>query len=205
MKEKSPVFEENYQYYLDRLRKCDLVPRADILGVEIDAGGLVIPFFGLPHRVSTDGIIGPGGLRPSYSVCIVLFKYVLLCPDQVPVKGDWASFRDFKDSGPLVVFFATEVEAFLARNFQGEILRLESAAKWLGGRVLKRAFSHDLSVQFDPLPRLSMLMLFNDRDEEFPAQCSVLFERRTEVYLDMESVAILGHELSRTLVQFKLR
>jgi hypothetical protein len=203
MKEKSLVFEENYEYYLDQLGAIDLSSRADVLGANVEADGLVIPFFGSPHRVSATGITGPDGLRPPYSTCIVLFKYVLLCPDRIPVRGTWASFRDFKDAGPLVVFFANEVEALLAQNFQGQTHLLASAAKQLGGRTPDAVFSHDLSIQFDPLPRLSMLMLFNDRDEEFDAQCSVLFERRTEAYLDMESVAVLGHILSGTLVHFK--
>lgn len=200
MKEKSPVFEENYQYYLDRIGAIDLAARADVLGAHVEADGLVIPFFGAIYRVSATGIIGPDGLRPSYSICIVLFKYVLLCPESVPVKGAWASFKDFRDAGPLVVFFANEVEALIAQNFQGKAALLASAAEKLGGRTPDAGFSQDLSVQFDPLPRVSMLMLFNDRDEEFPAQCSVLFERRTEAYLDMESVAVLGHILSGTLV-----
>ena len=37
-----------------------------------------------------------------------------------------------------------------------------------------------------------LLLLFNDKDEEFPAQCTVLFEKRTETYLDMECVAMVG-------------
>jgi hypothetical protein len=36
------------------------------------------------------------------------------------------------------------------------------------------------------------LILFNDADEEFPAQCMVLFERRAENYLDMECLAMVG-------------
>ena len=47
-------------------------------------------------------------------------------------------------------------------------------------------------MQIDALPRIPLLLLFNDRDEEFPAQCSVLFEKRTEAYLDMECVAMVG-------------
>ncbi len=203
MKEKSPVFEENYQYYLDRIAAVDLPSRADILGSHIDAGALVIPFFGAPYRISATGIVGPDGRRPPYRTCIVLFKYILMCPKHLPVKGEWASFRDFKDAGPLVVFFANEVEGLLSENFKGELPLLASAAEKLGGRSPDVRFSHDLSVQFDPLPRLSMLMLFNDRDEEFPAQCSVLFEQRAEAYLDMESVAVLGGILSGSLVRLK--
>jgi len=35
-------------------------------------------------------------------------------------------------------------------------------------------------------------MLFNDTDDEFAAQCAVLFERRAEKYLDMECLAMVG-------------
>ena len=39
MKEKSPVFEENYQYYLDRIGAIDLAARADVLGAHVEADG----------------------------------------------------------------------------------------------------------------------------------------------------------------------
>ena len=203
MKEKSPVFEENYQFYLDRLATVDLPARAEVLGAGVEGGGLVIPFFGNPHRISSGGVIGPDGLRPSYSVCIILFKYVLMCPEKVPPRGPWTAFRDFRDAGPLVVFFANDVEAALAMGFQGELPQLAAAARHLGGRAPAQSFPYDLSMQFDPLPRVSIMMLFNDRDEDFPAGCSVLFENRTEAFLDMESVAVLGRLLSGSLLHRK--
>jgi len=203
MKKKSPVFEENYQYYLKRIGALDLPLCADILGAEVDAGGLMVSFFGRPHRISGDGVIGPDGLRPSYSTCIILFKYILMCPDAVQARGPWNSFRDFKDAGPLVGYFTKEVETQIARGFEGDVNRLAVAAEKWGGRLPETVFSCDLSVQFDPLPRLSMLMLFNERDEEFPSHCSVLFERQTASYLDMESVAVLGHVLSEGLLALK--
>jgi hypothetical protein len=46
------------------------------------------------------------------------------------------------------------------------------------------------------LPKIPVLLLFDDADEEFPAQCKVLFERRAEHYLDPECLAILGMLLS---------
>ena len=44
-------------------------------------------------------------------------------------------------------------------------------------------------------------MLFNDADEEFPAQSAVLFERRAEKYLDMECLAMVGMLLFEYLKQ----
>jgi hypothetical protein len=49
------------------------------------------------------------------------------------------------------------------------------------------------------LPRVPLLLLFNDADDEFPAACSVLFERRAAGYLDMECLAMLGMQLARRL------
>jgi len=40
--------------------------------------------------------------------------------------------------------------------------------------------------------KVRVLMLFNDADDEFAAQCAVLFERRAEKYLDMECLAMVG-------------
>jgi hypothetical protein len=54
-------------------------------------------------------------------------------------------------------------------------------------------------VRFEALPRVSLLLLFNDRDDEFPAGCTVLFNRQAESYLDPESLAMTGGLLSRRL------
>ncbi|MCP4666106.1 MAG: DUF3786 domain-containing protein, partial [Deltaproteobacteria bacterium] len=78
---------------------------------------------------------------------------------------------------------------------------LAEASNALGGRPPDMDLSYELSVQFDPLPRVPLLMLFNDQDEEFPATCSVLFERRAEKYLDAECLAMLGRLLFTSLTK----
>jgi hypothetical protein len=56
-------------------------------------------------------------------------------------------------------------------------------------------------MQFNALPEIPVLMLFNDADEEFPAQCAVLFERCAEKYLDIECLAMVGMLLFEYLKQ----
>ena len=46
---------------------------------------------------------------------------------------------------------------------------------------------------------LSLLLLFNDRDDEFPAGCKVLFNQHAEAYLDPESLAMTGSFLAKRL------
>ena len=55
--------------------------------------------------------------------------------------------------------------------------------------------NYDIAMQFDALPKIPVILLLNDADEEFSAKCSVLFERRAEKYLDAECIAMLGWQL----------
>jgi hypothetical protein len=71
----------------------------------------------------------------------------------------------------------------------------------LNGHPPAADFPYDLSLQFSALPKIPVLMLFNDADEEFPARCAVLFERRAEKYLDMECLAMVGSLLFEWLKQ----
>ena len=89
-------------------------------------------------------------------------------------------------------FFASNVENLIAVTFSGLVNELEKACTTLGGSHPGIELSYDLIMRFDPLPKIPLLMLFNDADDDFPANCSVLFERRAEKYLDAESLAILG-------------
>ena len=60
----------------------------------------------------------------------------------------------------------------------------------MGGRLINDNTSWDLLMAFDMLPRIPIRLRFNDKDDEFPAQCSILFRKSAESYIDMESLAI---------------
>jgi len=162
---------------------------------------LIIPFFGNPLRVSAAGISEPCGGRPNFSVCVVLFKYLLLCPDHDPVGNDWVSFKDFKDSAPFAGAFFNYTEVPLAKYFSGRLKDLEAACREIQGHPPDMTFSYDLCMQFEALPQIPVLLLYNDADEDFPARCAVLFERRAEKFLDMECLAMLGMQLFEWLKQ----
>ncbi|MFH0997654.1 MAG: DUF3786 domain-containing protein, partial [Pseudomonadota bacterium] len=61
------------------------------------------------------------------------------------------------------------------------------------------AGSYDLSMQVYALPRVSLLLLFNDGDDEFTARCSVLFQKQAKSYLDLESLAMTSTLLANNL------
>ncbi|NNK56714.1 MAG: hypothetical protein HKP44_05325, partial [Desulfofustis sp.] len=82
--EKSAVFEETYRHYLAELGTIDYLARADLLGVEADGEELIIPLYNRTYSVSSTGINAREGAALNDAVRVILAKYVLTCPDQLP-------------------------------------------------------------------------------------------------------------------------
>jgi len=197
--EKEHVYQQTYQDYLFRIAAIDLKFAADKLDLRMSGDAVIIPFFGKSYRVSTQGIADPAGKQPHLSISVILCKYLLMCPMIVPLGGSWMSFKDFKDAAPLIQAFFNTVTLPLADSFSARLADLENAAKKFGGYPPADNFPYDLSLQVDALSKVPLLLLFNDKDEEFPAQCSVLFEKRVEKLLDMECLAMVGMLLGEYL------
>ena len=202
MAEKAPVFEKIYQDYLNQVERLDLSGKDAILSVRLSAAGTMIPFFNREFCVAHNGITDPEGHPPIHAVSVVLCRYLILCPETVPENETaWVSYRNFKDAAPFAAAFARNTEATIAKNFTGRLTDLETACRKLGGFPVEAGLSYDLTIQVNGLPRVPLFLLFNDADAEFRAECSVLFEKRAERFLDMECLAILGWLLSDYLAQ----
>ena len=192
MAEISPVFEKTYNDYLIRIAGLDFNFIADTLGVKVDGEDIIVPLFDRPYRVSAQGITDSSNQKPHLSVCVILCKYLLMCPLIEPLGGNWMAYKDFKDAAPLIHAFSNTVTRPIAETFSGRVAELEEAGTKMGGYPPNEEFPYDVSMQFDALPKVPLLMLLNDQDEEFPAQCGVLFEKRTEKFIDMECLAMVG-------------
>ncbi|MFO7707367.1 MAG: DUF3786 domain-containing protein [Desulfobacterales bacterium] len=96
MPPKSEVFEQTCQSYLRQLSEIDGRARAEIIGAEIAGKELIIPFYGKPHRVSCSGVTDSEGRQSAFSICVVLCKYVLMCPPAVPAEGEWVTYLDME-------------------------------------------------------------------------------------------------------------
>jgi hypothetical protein len=199
MTSKNSVFEKTYKYYIAQVAGIDFKSIEQKLGVHAEGNDVTIPLFGRPHKVSENGITDPSGNQPSLDICVILCKYLLLCPGVYPKEKEWVSFRDLKDSGPLTTYFANDVERAIAAYFEGRLDDMKAASKHLGGYPPDIEVNYDLSMQFDALPQVPVLLLFNDADDEFQAKSSVLFERRAEKYLDAECLAMVGRLLFTSL------
>ena len=197
--EKPSIFKETYQSYLDQIGQIDLDSIAEKLGGRVEKDEMVLSFFGQPYRISSRGITDPFGKQPPMGISVVLCKYLLLCPDIPSLDKEWVSYRDFKNTAPLVHSFINHTERPIVQNYSNRLKDLVAACEKLGGRDPGLNLNYQLIMILYPLPKVPLLLLFDDVDEEFPAQCKVLFERRAEHYLDPECLAIIGRLLNNFL------
>lgn len=193
------VYEKTYQYYLSQYDTIDFKSLEANLGVHLKDDGIVVPLFKKPYRVSAEGVTAPDGHRPALYISIILFKYLYMCPDICPSNRQWASFKDLKDSGPLTTYFANDIERPIAVHFSGKKEDLKTASQKLEAYPADLESAYDLAFCFDALPKVPVLVLFNDADDEFPPACSLLFEACAEKYLDPECLSMIAGYLVERL------
>jgi len=193
------VYEQTYRHYLAQLANLSLEGKEALLGIAREDHAVLIPYFGRTVRLTDAGLADEDGRRPDFADCVVICRYLIMCPSFEPKQKVWVAYRDFPDAGPLTVFWADGVEGALAKSFSGRIDALDRACEALGAETAELGITCDLCRRFRPLPKVPLLLVFSDADEDFPAAASLLFEKRAATYLDAESQAILGHVLARRL------
>jgi len=199
--EKARVFKETYEHYLKEISGADFGQKAGMLGVEHQGNTLVIPYYGRDYTVSSSGVYDQAGNMARFAISVVLLKYVLMCPEKEPkVSEEWITYRDFKDAGPLISYFTANTNKTIENAFARHPDLLEKACREMNAVQGGFTTSYDVSMKLHALPKLPVIINFNARDEEFPAACSILFQRAAQYYLDMECVAITGTYLAGTLL-----
>lgn len=201
MASKAPVFEKIYQDYLARVDGLDLTGKQDTLGIRVDGQTVTIPFFNETCMVFPQKIKDHKGHRPPHSVCVILCQYLLLSPDKPADDKRLVTYRDFRDAAPYVQGFDNTAQKPIARAFTGRLDELEADCRHLGGTPCDIGVFYDLSYMFEALPRVRIYLVFNDADEDFPADCSLLFEKQAAQYLDMECLAMIGMMLAEYLTE----
>ena len=203
MAERSKIFEDHYQDYCRQIAAVDLASIKDRLQIKVDGKIARVVFFHQTYQVSGHGIFDEGNKTADYVTCVILSKYLLLCPDQLYLDKDWCTFRDFKKESHFTNtnYFISDTTQRIISHFSGRLTDLKAACRKINGADQQMDLAYDLSVAFTVLPRLSLLLLVNDADDDFPADCRVLFQRQGEYYLDPESLAMTSGLLAKKIIQ----
>jgi hypothetical protein len=199
--ERAEIFDKIYQDYLDELAARDLESVAELAGGVFEDGAVWLAMLNRRYRIAASGVADEQGEEVDHSTAVVLLRYLIHFPSTRPQEDEWIPYRGFRDAIPFTGGFQTNAEAPLARTFSGRRESLVNACQALGGFDPGLDWGYHVKCQFPALPFVPLLLLFNDREEDFPAEARIFFRKDAEKIFDMECLAILGWLLSAKLIR----
>lgn len=200
MKE-SKSFDKQYANYLSQIKTIDFAKKTEILGIQKQEQLFVFDFFNRQIAFDGNDFIDMQGHAVTTAIKVMLCNYLLMCPDKIlKASNRLVTFREFSNAGPLFSRFTENTGKIISTTFSGKMDKLKTWCRDLGGTIMETA-SYDLSVDFRALPRVSIILNFNDTDERMPANALFLLHDDAEMYLDLKSLTILCTYLTGLLLQ----
>jgi hypothetical protein len=192
----------------DKIQDHDFRAIASGLGVTYSAENgmeaLEIPYFNRVVTMRHSGLWDEQseGFDPWDEV--LLYNYIFFSGSK-PLSGKWVGLESFPNSLPKRVALDDGCHRRISETFSGARHALENACQELGGMRVDEGHSADLAFQFQPLPRMPLLLLFWDEDKEegFESQAKVLFDASAMEYLDLEGLTFVAEKLADNLITRK--
>lgn len=120
-----------------------------------------------------------------------LYTLLWYCKKDAVFRNEWMPFRSLKDASPFGPAFQKSVIDVYAGTFSGHTEALHTACQSLGGERLSHSDAGYQIPAFDCIP---VQFLFWDKDDEFPAQANILFDKGAVDFIHVESLVTIASE-----------
>jgi hypothetical protein len=136
-----------------------------------------------------------GDPLPTFFMAILAYYFSLA--DGTPLAGEWIAFTELPDGQFYTQAFQGYTGQELVKAFGNDVAAFVRAAEKAGGR---REELGDAAFAFRALPRVELLVVAWQGDEDFPPSYRVLFDTAVPHHLTTDACAILGSALTRRLI-----
>jgi hypothetical protein len=126
-----------------------------------------------------------------------MLLYYFATADGTPLSNQWISFTDLPDGKFYSQAFQGYTGMELFRHFGNNLALFVEAAHNSGGGDYPFG---DAAFVFRVLPRILLLLVCWQGDDEFPASYQILFDASASHYLPTDACAIAGSMLTRKLL-----
>ncbi len=148
-----------------------------------------VPLFGAACTVKEDAVY-KGSSRLDTIGSILVLRYLLTAGND-DLRNAWVPYREFKDGAQFASYIKANIEDRLAKAFAGMKGLLQERLQAIGGVTYRSEARPDVAAALYPFPRVPLLIIFWDKDEEFDASFQFLFDKSAASFLDMEALAVL--------------
>ena len=187
-----------------KLAECTASDYTDFDG---KLGEFRLPFWGEEIRLSYPDFIAvdPETDRALPIAHQALILYYFRTADETLPSRTWIAFSELPDGRFYDPAFQGYTGRALAQIFKDDVGAFEQAASRLDS-VSKPPGSQipgDAVFGFQILPKVSLLVVFWQGDEDFPSAFQILFDASTSHFLPTDVCAIMGSMLTRKLIKAK--
>ena len=194
-----------YAELLNRLASADIALSSHHLGLTVnDDGEVAIPFLKSMVFISRKGVRRSDGRKVPDAIGSVMIHYVLNGSLARPC-GRFVTLAEL--AGPLFKnggYSAGALEAPVVKRFQGRVPELLAIAELIGGRLGGEAGLGAVSLILEMLPHIPLQLIFYDRDDEFPARVTLLYDANATRMIDFEVLAVLVTVYIQSLIKLKI-
>lgn len=126
-----------------------------------------------------------------------LVLYYFFTSNGAQPSGEWISFSNLQDG----LFYSQAFQGYtgreLAKVFQNDLARFKRTAIQLNGVTYSLG---DAAFEFSLLPKVHLLAVSWQGDEDFPTNYQILFDAAVNQFLPTDACAIAGSMLTRKLI-----
>jgi hypothetical protein len=143
-----------------------------------------------------DYVLQKDGLFEHGSHCRDVWAKIIICDylrrkGTRPLTGDLITLGHFPRTASHVKAFQGNAEKNISERFGKDLQGLEQRCLELGGIETAGGVKADFNCRFDLLPHVQLFLSFWQADEEFHADCKLLFDSSASDHIDIEYLAYL--------------
>jgi hypothetical protein len=163
-------------------------------------GEFRLPLWGQEVALTWPDLVGRDGEKgePLPIFIQAQLAYYFHASDGTPPSGTWIAFTDLPDGQFYTQAFQGYTGQELVKAFGNDLDAFIRVAQKLGGQ---RDAIGDAAFAFGVLPKVALLAVAWQGDEDFPPSYRVLFDTAVSHHLSTDACAILGSTLTRRLIQ----
>ncbi|SFG44736.1 protein of unknown function [Desulfotomaculum arcticum] len=163
-----------------------------------DHNHLIIDYYNRKHYVSVQSgeVTTASGDQVALNDATLILQYIIQCSG-LPPRGRWISFLELPDGIHHYVPFLNDACNPISREFGNQPEKLLARSKLLGGIP---ASLGDCSVIIPAFPKLPLVVVMWEGDDEFPPKATILFDAIAPQQLSTAALWVLGCELTKKLI-----
>jgi hypothetical protein len=193
-------YEQIYESLILKLDKCDFVEVVERLGLSLQPNGtLSVNFLGREYEISSHGINPTDGKPVNVNNRSVLAYYLLS-----KGKGEPAySYVPINNLTGVAITSSTNTKWItdqLGKTFSEDYATFSETICRLGGVFNGKLKSGGYSWLLEALPKILLQIVYYERDDEFPCEVQILFDKNASSFLEFECLAFLEGCLVRAMI-----